>query len=58
MSITREIADLCGKELDTLKLYKRAVANKNADLGMLAKELMDITNKRQAEYALFRSLED
>jgi len=58
MSITREIADLCGKELDTLKLFKGAVANKNADLEMLAKELTDITNKRQAKYALFRSLED
>lgn len=58
MSITREIADLCGKELDTLKLYKIAAVNKNADLEMLAKELMDIKNKRRAEYALFRSLED
>jgi hypothetical protein len=44
--------------LDTLKLYKSAVADRNADLEVLAKELTDITNKRQAEYALFRSLED
>ncbi len=56
MSITLEIANLSGKELDTLKTYKKAVADKNADLDRLAKELIDVTNKRKTAYARFRGL--
>lgn len=56
MSITHEIADLSGKELDTLKAYKRAVADSNAGQDQLAEELADLTSKRQADYARFREL--
>jgi len=58
MSITREIGDLSGKELDTLKTYRRAVADKNADLSRLIKELGDLTSKRQTAYARLLGLKD
>jgi len=56
MSITHEIAAISGKELDILEAYKKAVVDKNADLDQLAKELADLTNKRQTDYARFREL--
>jgi hypothetical protein len=56
MSTTLEIADLSGKELDALKAYKRAVADKNVNLDRLAKEFGDLTNKRQSAYARFQEL--
>jgi hypothetical protein len=56
MNVTLEIADLSKKELDTLKAYKSALADKNVDLNKLAKEFGDLTNKRQTAYALFREL--
>ena len=56
MNTELEIADFSGKELDNLKAYKRAVADKNVDLGRLAKEFGDLANKRQTAYARFREL--
>lgn len=56
MSITLEIGDLSGKELDALKTYKRAVAGKNSDLDKLSTEFGDLTNKRQTDYARFLEL--
>ena len=58
MSITREIGDLSGKELDILKNYRRAVAGKNADLNRLIKEHGDLTSKRQTAYARLLGLKD
>lgn len=56
MSLTREIADLSGKELDTLKAYKRAAADKNSNSEQLAKEFADLRNQRQAAYVRFLEL--
>ena len=56
MRLTLEIADLSGKELDALKAYKRAAADKSADLDKLAKEFADLTNERQTAYARFLEL--
>ncbi len=53
-----EIADLSGRELDSLRAYKRAVRSTNADLDGLAKEYGDLTSKRKAAYARFKSLSD
>src|SRR5574341_1068652 len=56
MSTTVEIVELAGKEIDALEKYKRAAAEKDADLDKLAKELGDLTNKRQNAYARFKEL--
>jgi hypothetical protein len=56
MDQAREIADLSGKELDSLRVYKGAIQSKNADLDGLAKEYGDLTSKRKAAYARFREL--
>ena len=56
MQVMHEISDFSGKELDTLKAYKRAAADRNADLGALAKTLADLTSQRQTAYARFREL--
>ena len=53
-----EIADLSGRELDSLRAYKRGVQSPNADLDGLAKEFGDWTSKRKAAYARFQSLSD
>lgn len=49
-----EIADFSGKELQSLKAYKSAVQNKNADLDKLAKQYSDMSNKRKAAYVRFQ----
>jgi hypothetical protein len=56
MRIALEIGDLSGKEVDMLKAYKRAAADKNADMDTLIKELGDLISKRQTDYARFLEL--
>ena len=56
MDKAREIADLSGRELESLKAYKRAIQTKNADLDDLAKEYGDLTSKRKTAYARFQGL--
>ena len=56
MDKAREIADLSGKELESLRAYKRAIQSKNTGLDGLAKEYGDLTNKRKTAYARFREL--
>jgi hypothetical protein len=56
MSITLEISDLAGKELETLKAYRRAVSDKDINADRLAKESADLTDKRQTAHAHFREL--
>jgi hypothetical protein len=51
MSTALEIADLSGKELDALKAYQQAAADKQGDLVRLAKEFADLTSSRQTAYA-------
>jgi hypothetical protein len=51
-----EIADFSGKELESLKAYKKAIQSKNAGLDGLAKEYGDLTSKRKAAYARFQKL--
>ena len=51
-----EIADLSGRELESLKAYKRAIQTKNADLDDLAKEYSDLTSQRKNAYARFQGL--
>jgi hypothetical protein len=51
-----EVADLSGKELESLRAYKRAIQSKNADLDGLAKEYGDLTSKRKTAYARFQEL--
>ena len=56
MNQAREVADLSGRELASLKIYKGASRSKNADSDGLAKEYGDLTSKRKAAYARFRQL--
>jgi hypothetical protein len=51
-----EVADLSGKELESLRAYKRAIQSKNADLDGLAKEYGDLTSNRKTAYARFQEL--
>jgi hypothetical protein len=51
-----DVADLSGKELESLRAYKRAIQSKNADRDGLAKEYGDLTSKRRTAYARFREL--
>ena len=51
-----EVADLSGKELESLRAYKRAIQSKNADLDGLAKDYGDLTSKRKTAYARFQEL--
>ena len=57
MSTELEIADVAGKELYTLRVYKRAIRDKrDADVDRLAKEFSDLNNKRTTAYARFQEL--
>lgn len=56
MKVSLEIADLAGKEFDTLKAYQSAVSTKNTDLEQLAREFRDLTNQRQAAYSRYLEL--
>ncbi|MGZ7045539.1 MAG: hypothetical protein ACXVJK_04370 [Candidatus Aminicenantales bacterium] len=56
MSRELEIADFSGKELESLRAYKRAIQSKNADLDGLAKEYGDLTSKRRTAYTRFQEL--
>jgi hypothetical protein len=56
MDLALEVADLSGKEIDSLKVYKRAIQSENIDLDELAKEYSVLTSKRKAAYAHFREL--
>jgi hypothetical protein len=56
MNKAREIADLSGKELDSLRVYKRAIQSKSADLDGLAKKYGDLTSKRKTSRASFQEL--
>ena len=51
-----EVADHSGKELESLRAYKRAMQSKSSDLDGLAKEYGDLTSKRRAAYARFQGL--
>jgi hypothetical protein len=51
-----EVADHSGKELESLRAYKRAIQSKSSDLDGLAKEYGDLTRKRRAAYARFQGL--
>ena len=51
-----EVADHSGKELESLRAYKRAIQSKSSDLDGLAKEYGDLTSKRRAAYARFQGL--
>ncbi len=46
----REISNLSKREFDSLKSYREAVQNKNADLERFAKEYADLTVKRRSAY--------
>ena len=56
MKVSLEIANLGGEELDTLKAYRRAVADRSTEIAQLAKEFADLTNQRQAAYSRYREL--
>lgn len=56
MEQAREIANLSGRELDSLRIYKGAILSKNAALDGLAKEYGDIANKRKVAHARFQEL--
>jgi hypothetical protein len=56
MQIMLEIANLSGKELDTLNAYQRAVAGKSGNLDQLAKEFADLSNQRQTAYDRYLTL--
>jgi hypothetical protein len=56
MNEAREVADLSGKELDSLKVYESAVQSNNAQVEELAKEYVDLTGQRKAAFARFREL--
>jgi hypothetical protein len=48
------VANLSGKELESLRAYKKAIQSKNVDLDGLAKEYNDLASKRKAAYARFQ----
>jgi hypothetical protein len=50
------IADLSGKELESLRAYINAIQSPNADLDGLAKECGDLTSKRKTAYVRYREL--
>lgn len=56
MKVSLEIANLAGKELDTLKAYQRAVADRSTESDKLAREFADLTSQRQAAYSRYREL--
>jgi hypothetical protein len=57
MSSELEIADLSGKELTALGIYKRSIFYKrDAEMDNLAKEFRDLKNKRTTAYARFQEL--
>lgn len=56
MKVSLEIADLAGKELDTLKAYQSAASTRNTDLEQLAREFRDLTNQRQTAYSRYLEL--
>ena len=52
-----EIANFSGKELDALSAYKRAMRDKrDAERERLAKEFINLKNKRTTAYAGFQEL--
>ncbi len=56
MRVSLVITDLAGKELDTLKAYQSAVADKSNDIDRFAKEFADLRNQRQAAYTHYLEL--
>ncbi len=56
MNAARAIADLSGKELESLRAYKQAIQSKSVDAERLAKEFNDLHNNRITVYAHFRAL--
>jgi len=51
-----QVADLSGKELETLRAYKIATQSQNADSDRLAKVYSDLVSKRKDAYAHFLEL--
>ncbi len=56
MKVSLEIANLAEQELDTLKAYRKAVADRSAETNRLAREFADLTSQRQAAYSRYREL--
>jgi len=56
MDQAREVANLSGRELESLRVYKGAIQRKNADLDGLAKEYVNLDGKRKAAYARYQEL--
>lgn len=56
MSQAREVAELAGQELESLKAYRRAVRSKNVGADELAIGHGVVREKRKAAYACFREL--
>ncbi len=56
MTLWLEIADLAGKEFDTMKAYQSEAAEKSTGLDLLVKQFHDYTEQRQADYARYLEL--
>jgi hypothetical protein len=56
MDLALEVANLSGKEMENLRVHKRASQSQNADLDRLAGEYGTLTLKRKAAYARFQQL--
>lgn len=52
----RRIADLTGKELESLKIVKSAIRSKQPELDMLIKAHENISSERKAAFARFQAL--
>jgi hypothetical protein len=55
MGAMLEVADLSGKELDTLKAYRSAVIAKAGDADQLRQAFQDLTRQRQAAFGRFQN---
>ncbi len=56
MDLALEVANLSGKELESLRVHKRSSQSQNADLDRLASEYAALTLERKAAYARFQNL--
>jgi hypothetical protein len=56
MRQAREIATLSERELDSLRLFIKAMERRDADSDRLAKEYASLRSRRKAAYAHFRQL--
>lgn len=56
MRITREIADLSGKEFAAFRTYQRALVARDANAAELGKEYSDLSKQREAAFDSFLEL--